>query len=98
MSTGFLVGKFAPLTLGHINFINRSSTKCDKLVVLLSYDSKWVSENPEVLTRLLVKAQMTKKVDNEMFMDLSDYAFRDLLGDIDNPEDIDDACKVLGLV
>jgi len=42
MSTGFLVGKFAPLTLGHINFINRSSTKCDKLVVLLSYDSKWV--------------------------------------------------------
>jgi len=59
---------------------------------------EWVSENPEVLTRLLVKAQMTKKVDNEMFMDLSDYAFRDLLGDIDNPEDIDDACKVLGLV
>lgn len=41
MKTGFIVGKFAPLTTGHVNFINRSSTKCDKLLVLLSYDENW---------------------------------------------------------
>jgi len=59
MKTGFIVGKFAPLTTGHINFINQASTKCDKLVVLLSYDSKWLDKQcPYMKDRLTLKNRL----------------------------------------
>lgn len=41
---GIIFGKFAPLTQGHINFINKSSLKCDKLYVFLSFDQKFVDK------------------------------------------------------
>ena len=40
MSLGVVVGKFLPLHTGHINFINKCSTKVDKLIVLLCYSDK----------------------------------------------------------
>lgn len=44
---GIVVGKFAPLTRGHINLINHASTQCDNLTVLLCYDEKFLSEQNE---------------------------------------------------
>jgi HTH-type transcriptional repressor of NAD biosynthesis genes len=41
---GVIVGKFAPLTRGHINLINHASTQCKKLTVFLSYDDKFLNE------------------------------------------------------
>lgn len=59
MTTGFIVGKFAPLTTGHINFINQASTKCDKLLVLLSYDVKWLEEQtPYMASKLTLKNRL----------------------------------------
>ncbi|AXH70913.1 nicotinamide-nucleotide adenylyltransferase [Vibrio phage BONAISHI] len=40
--TGVLTGKFAPLTSGHINFINLAATQVQKLFVVLSFDQKWI--------------------------------------------------------
>lgn len=40
MSLGVIVGKFLPLHTGHINFINKCSTKVDKLIVVLCYSDK----------------------------------------------------------
>lgn len=38
--TGVIIGKFLPLHLGHINFINRSSTKTDKLIVVVCHSNR----------------------------------------------------------
>ena len=38
--TGVIIGKFLPLHLGHVNFINRSSTKTDKLIVVVCHSSR----------------------------------------------------------
>ena len=53
MKTGFVVGKFAPLTTGHINFINQASTQCDKLLVLLSYDGRWRQKQTPYMSKKL---------------------------------------------
>lgn len=59
MKTGFAVGKFAPLTTGHINFINHASTKCDKLLVLLSYDEYWrLEQTPYMKQRLTLRNRL----------------------------------------
>lgn len=39
---GLIIGKFAPLTLGHINLINYASTLCEEVLVVLSFDKKWL--------------------------------------------------------
>lgn len=39
---GIVVGKFAPLTLGHINLINIAATECEAVLVVLSHDQRWV--------------------------------------------------------
>jgi len=39
---GLIIGKFAPLNLGHINLINYASTLCEEVLVILSYDEKWL--------------------------------------------------------
>lgn len=44
---GFLVGKFAPLHSGHINFINDAATQVDKLYVVLCYDEKFINDQPD---------------------------------------------------
>lgn len=41
---GIIFGKFAPLTQGHINFINSASLECDKLYVFLSFDEKFLEK------------------------------------------------------
>lgn len=46
MTNGFLVGKFAPLTTGHIHFINTAATMVDNLYVILSYDGKRFDNDP----------------------------------------------------
>ena len=40
MKLGVIVGKFLPLHLGHVNFINRSSTMVDKLIVVVCYSNR----------------------------------------------------------
>lgn len=44
MNRGFLVGKFAPLHNGHIEFIYQAASKVDELIVILSHDQKWVDK------------------------------------------------------
>lgn len=40
MSIGVVVGKFLPLHLGHINFINRCYTKVSKLIIVLCHSHR----------------------------------------------------------
>lgn len=41
---GIVIGKFAPLTRGHINLINIAACQCEHLNVILSYDQRWVDK------------------------------------------------------
>lgn len=50
---GVITGKFAPLHTGHINTIIRASTQVDTLVVVLSFDQKFVDMQPQWLQRRL---------------------------------------------
>ena len=59
MKTGFVVGKFGPLTTGHINFINQASTECDVLLVLLSYDERWrMKQTPYMANKLTLQNRL----------------------------------------
>ena len=44
---GLIFGKFAPLTLGHVELINQAAKQCDKLYLFLSFDQKFVDTQPE---------------------------------------------------
>ena len=83
MKTGFAVGKFAPLTTGHINFINHASTKCDKLLVLLSYDEYWrLEQTPYMKQRLTLRNRL--KWLKETYYDL-DHIIIDYVDETDIP-------------
>lgn len=41
---GIVVGKFAPLTLGHINLITEASLQSERVLVVLSHDQRWVDK------------------------------------------------------
>ncbi|UYL84812.1 hypothetical protein pEaSNUABM55_00014 [Erwinia phage pEa_SNUABM_55] len=43
---GLIFGKFAPLTLGHIELIDRAISHCDHLYLFLSFDQKFVDTHP----------------------------------------------------
>lgn len=56
---GIVVGKFAPLTRGHINLINHASTQCKNLKVFLCYDDKFLNEqNDRDKERLTLKNRL----------------------------------------
>ncbi|QGZ16328.1 putative NadR transcriptional regulator / nicotinamide-nucleotide adenylyltransferase [Erwinia phage Hena1] len=46
MINGLIFGKFAPLTLGHIELIDRAISHCDHLYLFLSFDQKFVDTQP----------------------------------------------------
>lgn len=50
---GLVIGRFAPLTLGHINLINYASTLCEEVLVILSFDTKWLEKQPGRDQRIL---------------------------------------------
>lgn len=50
---GLIIGKFAPLTLGHINLINYASTLCEEVLVVLSFDTKWLAKQSKRDQRIL---------------------------------------------
>ena len=84
MKTGFVVGKFAPLTTGHINFINQASTQCDKLLVLLSYDERWrLKQTPYMSEKLTLKNRLKwlKETYNEF-----DHIIVDFVDESEIPE------------
>ena len=41
---GIVVGKFAPLTQGHISLINQASLQAKKVIVVLSHDERWLQQ------------------------------------------------------
>lgn len=41
---GIVVGKFAPLTVGHINLITQASLQAKKVIVVLSHDNRWLAK------------------------------------------------------
>lgn len=48
-TNGLIFGKFAPLTLGHIELINQALKQCDHLYLFLSFDQKFLNSQPEWL-------------------------------------------------
>lgn len=44
---GIVVGKFAPLTRGHIMLINQAAVSAKKVLVVLSHDQRWVDNQSE---------------------------------------------------
>lgn len=52
---GLVVGKFAPLTHGHINLINKAATACRKLTVAMCYDDKFLSKQNERDQKILTR-------------------------------------------
>ena len=46
-SNGYVIGKYAPLTLGHINLINEASNECENVTVVLCYDDKFLLNQNE---------------------------------------------------
>ena len=46
MVNGLVFGKFAPLTLGHLELITRAANRCDHLYLFLSFDQKFVDTQP----------------------------------------------------
>lgn len=44
---GLLFGKFAPLTLGHVELISEAMKQCDVLYLFLSFDQKFVDTQPK---------------------------------------------------
>lgn len=46
MINGLIFGKFAPLTLGHLELIGQALRHCDKLYLFLSFDQKFVDTQP----------------------------------------------------
>lgn len=44
---GLVVGKFAPITNGHIHFIRKAAKATQKLTVVLCFDEKWLSHQDE---------------------------------------------------
>lgn len=56
---GIVVGKFAPLTLGHINLITAASTQAKKVIIILSHDQRWVDrQNPRDQRTLSLKNRL----------------------------------------
>lgn len=43
---GLIFGKFAPLTTGHLEFIQQAAKQCDHLYLFLSFDQKFVDSQP----------------------------------------------------
>lgn len=49
---GFIVGKFAPLHVGHEYFIQKSLEQCDELFILLSHDQRFFQKIPGEIRHL----------------------------------------------
>lgn len=47
IKTGLVIGKFAPLTRGHINLINTAATMCERVIVVVSHDNRWLNKQNE---------------------------------------------------
>ena len=84
MKTGFVVGKFAPLTTGHINFINQASTQCDRLLVLLSYDERWRQKQTSYMSNKLTLTNRLKWL-KETYHDF-DHIIIDYVDESEIPE------------
>jgi HTH-type transcriptional repressor of NAD biosynthesis genes len=46
-NVGMVFGKFYPLHNGHVNMINKASSQCDKLYVVLSYREQTITESED---------------------------------------------------
>lgn len=56
---GVVVGKFAPLTRGHINLIAQASLQAKKVIVVLSHDERWLlQQNPRDRKALAFKNRL----------------------------------------
>lgn len=66
---GLVIGKFAPLTLGHINLINVAATECERVVVVVSHDDKWLAEQNERDRKILTLHNRMRWL-NEIYGDM----------------------------
>lgn len=55
---GLVIGKFAPPHTGHLWFINQVLEKCDSLMILLSFDKRWVEKQDK---RIQIQLSVTNR-------------------------------------
>lgn len=66
---GLVVGKFAPLTLGHINLINTAITMCKRVIVVVSHHDEWLKQQSPRDQKILTLTNRMRWV-NEIYGDM----------------------------
>ena len=74
MINGLIFGKFAPLTLGHLELIDQALRYCDKLYLFLSFDQKFVDTQPEWIRPKLSLANRLRDL-KDMVQEASERGF-----------------------
>lgn len=84
IKTGIVIGKFAPLTTGHINLINVAATECQRVIVVVSHHDGWLkSQNPRDRKILTLKNRMRWL--NEIYGDI-DHVSVDFIDESEIPQ------------
>lgn len=84
IKTGLVIGKFAPLTRGHINLINHAATQCEKLIVVVSHDSRWLNKQSPRDQKVLTLKNRTRWLE-QVYADIDHIRIEHLIED-DIPE------------
>lgn len=84
IQNGIVIGKFAPLTRGHINLINYAATMCERLIVVVSHDDRWLARQSERDQRLLTLKNRIKWV-SQIYKDI-DHVSVEFIIENDIPE------------
>lgn len=83
---GVVVGKFAPLTTGHINLITEAALQCERVIVVVSHDDRWLErQSPRDQKRLAMMNRVRWLQQTYCDMPHVDIAYINE-GDFDIPE------------
>lgn len=77
---GIVIGKFAPLTLGHINLINIAATECDHLTVIVSHDNRWLAKQSTRDQRILTLKNRVRWL-NQIYKDIPHISIKYIVED-----------------
>lgn len=50
---GMIVGKFAPIHIGHLSMFTETLELCDNLMIIMCFDSRWVQKQPKEIRNCL---------------------------------------------
>lgn len=81
---GIVVGKFAPLTMGHIHLITQASLQAKKVIVVLSHDSRWLAKQSPRDQKVLTLSNRLRWL-QQLYKDSEHIVIRHIVED-DMPE------------